>query len=51
LGWPNSLAIDRPTSRLYWNDGKTKLIESSNFDGSHRWMVLSDVCKEEAPNY
>uniref|UniRef100_A0A8C7Z935 Low-density lipoprotein receptor-related protein 4 n=1 Tax=Oryzias sinensis TaxID=183150 RepID=A0A8C7Z935_9TELE len=42
LTWPNGLAIDYETKRLYWADAGMKTIEFGNFDGSDRrfekWM-------------
>lgn len=43
LGWPNGLAIDRPSERLYWNDGKHKTIENSDLNGKDRRVIVSDV--------
>ncbi|CAH2009923.1 unnamed protein product [Acanthoscelides obtectus] len=37
--WPTGLAIDHPTSRLYWADPKTMTIESILFDGTDRHTV------------
>ncbi len=36
LTWPNGLAIDYETKRLYWADAGMKTIEFGNFDGSDR---------------
>lgn len=36
LTWPNGLAIDYETRRLYWADAGMKTIEFGNFDGSDR---------------
>ena len=36
LTWPNGLAIDYQTKRLYWADAGMKTIEYGNFDGSDR---------------
>lgn len=36
LTWPNGLAIDYETKRLYWADAGMKTIEYGNFDGSDR---------------
>lgn len=36
LTWPNGLAIDYETQRLYWADAGMKTIEFGNFDGSDR---------------
>lgn len=43
LEWPNGLAIDRPAERIYWNDGKLQIIESSNLDGNDRKVILTEV--------
>ncbi|XP_076470996.1 low-density lipoprotein receptor-related protein 4-like isoform X2 [Babylonia areolata] len=40
LTWANGLAIDYQFSRLYWIDAKHKVIESSNFHGRDRKMVI-----------
>ncbi|KAL9884451.1 LDL receptor related protein 4 [Glossina fuscipes fuscipes] len=39
--WPNGLAIDYPSNKLYWADAKQHAIECSNFDGSERIKILS----------
>lgn len=36
LTWPNGLAVDYQTQRLYWADAGMKTIEFGNFDGSNR---------------
>uniref|UniRef100_A0AAX7UFW3 EGF-like domain-containing protein n=1 Tax=Astatotilapia calliptera TaxID=8154 RepID=A0AAX7UFW3_ASTCA len=36
LGWPNGLAIDWSSMRLYWVDAFFDKIEHSNFDGRNR---------------
>ncbi|CAG5865572.1 unnamed protein product [Menidia menidia] len=36
LGWPNGLAIDWSSMRLYWVDAFFDKIEHSNFDGQRR---------------
>jgi low-density lipoprotein receptor-related protein 4 len=43
LGWPNGLTVDKREKRLYWTDAHIKHIESSDFDGNFRRIVLSDV--------
>lgn len=37
------MAIDRPSGRLYWNDGKNHLIESSDLNGQLRKTIVTDV--------
>lgn len=44
LTWPNGLAIDYETQRLYWADAGMKTIEFGNFDGSGR-QVSARSCK------
>lgn len=39
LTWPNGLAIDYETKRLYWADAGMKTIEYGNFDGSDRQVT------------
>lgn len=41
LTWPNGLAIDYETQRLYWADAGMKTIEFGNFDGSDRQVSAS----------
>lgn len=38
ISWPNGLAID--SERVYWADAKFDRIESINFDGSGRRVVI-----------
>ncbi|KAL3266298.1 hypothetical protein HHI36_010478 [Cryptolaemus montrouzieri] len=39
--WPNGLALDYTTDRIYWADAKHNIIESSLIDGSDRRKVVS----------
>ncbi|XP_078716171.1 vitellogenin receptor Yl-like [Lampetra fluviatilis] len=41
LGWPNALALDLPSRRLYWIDAKLDSIECCNLDGSRRMVVAT----------
>lgn len=41
LVWPNALAIDYFSDRLFWADAHLDYIEYSDFDGNHRHQVLS----------
>lgn len=43
LHWPNGLTIDRPESRLYWNDAKLGNIESSDLEGKDRRLIVSNL--------
>jgi len=36
LTWPNGLAIDYESQRLYWADAGMKTIEYASLDGSNR---------------
>lgn len=40
IGWPNGLAIDHGTDRLYWADAKLETVEYANLDGSNRKVRL-----------
>lgn len=41
LGWPNSLAIFG--EKIYWTDAKLKRIESCNYDGLQRRIIIKDL--------
>ena len=43
IGWPNGLAIDYQTERLWWVDAKFAKIESMNLDGTGRKEVVGDA--------
>lgn len=40
--WPNTLALDLPTKRVYFGDSKLDFIDFVNYDGSNRRHVLSN---------
>jgi low-density lipoprotein receptor-related protein 4 len=40
--WPNGLALDFATDRIYWADAKHHVIESSKLDGADRKKILSN---------
>ncbi|KAG1652486.1 Low-density lipoprotein receptor-related protein 6 [Nymphon striatum] len=40
IGWPNGLAADHSEERLYFIDARYKTIESVNYDGSDRKIIL-----------
>ena len=42
LNWPNGLALDQGTSRLYWVDAHSDIIETCNLDGGDRRVIKSD---------
>lgn len=39
--WPNGLAIDYTTNRIYWADAKHNVIETALFDGTDRRKILT----------
>lgn len=43
IGWPNGIALDHTTSRLYWADAKLHTIEYITLDGTHRSVSGIDV--------
>lgn len=40
--WPNGLALDFATDRIFWADAKHHVIENSKLDGSDRKKILSN---------
>ncbi|XP_061184437.1 low-density lipoprotein receptor-related protein 4-like [Saccostrea echinata] len=42
IGWPNGLAIDFETNRLYWTDGLMNRIEYSDLNGGNRHVLTTD---------
>ncbi len=43
LGWPNGLAVDFASDRIFWVDGKKSYIGSANLDGSNMVTVASNI--------
>lgn len=43
IGWPNALSVDEVEKRIYWTDAQYNLIESADFDGNYRNILLSDL--------
>lgn len=41
LGWPNSLSVFN--GRIFWTDAKLKKIESCDFVGNHRKIILQNL--------
>ena len=41
MKWPNGLAVDYKIQKLYFVDGGMKTLETMNFDGSSRQVILS----------
>ncbi|XP_061183615.1 low-density lipoprotein receptor-related protein 2-like [Saccostrea echinata] len=42
IGWPNGLAIDFISNRLYWTDGLRNRIEYSDLNGGNRQVLTTD---------
>ncbi|CAH1775549.1 unnamed protein product [Owenia fusiformis] len=42
IQWPNGLTIDYVSRRLFWVDAKRHSIDSSDLDGLHRQLLLTD---------
>lgn len=43
LIWPNGLAIDYQSRKLYWADAWTDYIECAEFDGSNRTVIVKGL--------
>ncbi|XP_061184431.1 low-density lipoprotein receptor-related protein 6-like [Saccostrea echinata] len=43
LGWPNGLAIDFATNKLFWVDGLKNSIEYSDLNGQNRHVLTTDT--------
>ena len=41
--WPNGLTIDYETHTLFWTDANLDRIESSNYDGSNRTILIQGL--------
>lgn len=41
LGWPNGIAVDIESQRIYWGDAEFNRIETANVDGSNRSILMS----------
>ena len=41
--WPNGVAVDDSSNRVYWSDAKLNRIESCQFDGSDRKVLQATV--------
>ena len=46
LTWPNGLAIDYESQRLYWADAGMKTIEYASLDGSNRKVRKPSLRRE-----
>ncbi|XP_061191590.1 low-density lipoprotein receptor-related protein 2-like [Saccostrea echinata] len=42
IGWPNGLAIDFISDRIYWTDGQKNRIEFSDLNGGNRRVLTTD---------
>ena len=43
MSWPNGLALDVKTNRLYWSNSHTKEIEGIDLDGGNRHVVAKSL--------
>jgi len=43
IKWPNGIAVDETTNRLYWADAERNTIESATVDGADRRLIIEDV--------
>jgi len=43
IKWINGVAVDKGSRRLYWTDAQFDIIESVNFEGEDRRMILEGV--------
>ncbi|RWS31707.1 low-density lipoprotein receptor-related protein 4-like protein [Leptotrombidium deliense] len=43
LGWPNGLSVDYEAKRLFWADAQLDRIESTDFQGKVRKIVVKDI--------
>lgn len=44
--WPNGLALDYDTNRIFWADAMCHVIESSDLDGNNRTVVSVSTYKQ-----
>ena len=42
LSWPNGIAVDFSTQKIYWGDGMEDKIEVINADGTNRRVLVED---------
>lgn len=40
MTWPNGLALDLASNRIYWTDGGNRTIEYANLDGTGRTILI-----------
>lgn len=43
LGWPNGLSLDLKTKRIYWVDAQHKTIDSCDYTGNQRKLIMSSL--------
>ncbi|XP_053950646.1 low-density lipoprotein receptor-related protein 4 [Anastrepha ludens] len=43
LGWPNGLSLDLKTKRIYWVDAQLKTIDSCDYTGNQRKLIMSSL--------
>ena len=42
VAWPNGLALDWPSRRIYWADAKSQKIETATINGKDRRMIIQE---------
>ncbi|XP_037724672.1 low-density lipoprotein receptor-related protein 4 isoform X2 [Drosophila subpulchrella] len=43
LGWPNGLSLDLKSKRIYWVDARLKTIDSCDYTGNQRKLIMSSL--------
>ncbi|KAA0202310.1 hypothetical protein HAZT_HAZT007753 [Hyalella azteca] len=43
IGWPNGLALDYKSERLFWIDAQEKRLESCDLEGERRQVLVTDL--------
>lgn len=46
LGWPAGITVDLEAKRVYWVDSRYDYIETTTYDGLHRYLLQSILIKE-----
>lgn len=43
LGWPNGLSLDLKAKRIYWVDAQLKTVDSCDYTGNQRKMIMTSL--------
>lgn len=43
LGWPNGITLDYETNTIFWVDAQLDRIESCDYDGGNRRVIIKDI--------